>query len=110
MSAMGDRNIDKRDAKRRPGERSVGVADWQSANPELVIRAIATVGSTGGALRFGYSRDGGAYSIGVLGNGSPYTIWVKPSESLDDILLDIIENWDGDSSAAAPVPEPKKKR
>lgn len=66
-------------------------ADYNSASPELLKRAIITAASTGGALRFGYTSDGGAYAVGIYGDGSPYTHYVSPAQELDIILTQIIE-------------------
>lgn len=39
----------------------------------ILCSLIAAVTKSGGAVRFGYSRDGGAYSVGVYGDGKPFT-------------------------------------
>jgi len=69
--------------------RSNGVADWETVNGDILKRCIATCARTGGALRFGYSRDGGAYAIGIYGDGEPYTEFIRPSEDVDITLKDI---------------------
>lgn len=63
------------------------------ADPLLLQALIAAVTEQGGAVRFGYSRDGGAYSIGILGDGDPYTEWVRPNEDLDGALREMAESW-----------------
>lgn len=35
-------------------------------------------------MQFGYTRDGGSYAIRVVGDGDPYTEFIKPTE---DVLL-----------------------
>jgi len=82
---------------------SRGITDWGNASAELVVRAIERASFTGGALRFGYSRDGGAYSIGIYGDGDPYTTYLKPNEDMDVWLQDIIDLYDSiaDDQAAA---------
>jgi len=66
-------------------------AEYDSASPELLKRAIIVAARTGGALRFGYTSDGGAYAIGIYGDGGPYTHYVSPAQELDIILAQIIE-------------------
>lgn len=66
------------------------VADWGSADIGKLSRAICAASITGGALRFGYSRDGGAYAVGIYGDGPPYTEFCKPDGDLDQMLDDII--------------------
>lgn len=62
------------------------IADWQTANPEIVLHAIAVVAFNGGALRFGYTRDGGAYAIGIYLGGESFTEYVRPHEDIDSYL------------------------
>lgn len=62
------------------------IAEWSNADPDKLVRAITATALAGGALRFGYTRDGGAYSLGVYGDGDPYTIYVKPTEDIDAVL------------------------
>jgi hypothetical protein len=64
-------------------------ADYQTVNPDCILAAIVAVARAGGALRFGYTRDGGAYAIGVYGDDSPYTDYIKPNEGIDEYLMDI---------------------
>lgn len=66
-----------------------GIADWEQADADILRRAIATAALTGGALRLGYSRDGGAYAVGIYGDGDVYTEWCSPSQDLNQFLLDI---------------------
>lgn len=81
--------------RRRQGESSVP-ADWGTANPLTLQALIANVTAQGGAVRFGYSRDGGAYSLGILGDGEPYTEWIRPSEDLNGVLDEIARQWSGE--------------
>lgn len=88
----------KRDSNFNPTGRSRGLnrsnretADWASVDGQAVIRAIAAAAAVSGALRFGYSRDGGAYAIGIYGDGEPYTEWVKPGESVEEVLAQVVE-------------------
>ena len=68
-----------------------GIADWAEANPVIVVSAIERASITGGALRFGYSRDGGAYALGIYGDGDPYTEYLKPGDDLDAWLQEVVE-------------------
>jgi len=64
-------------------------ADWSTADAELLRECIASVAKVGGALRLGYSRDGGAYAIGVYGDGDPYTLYVPPSDDIDEVVAKV---------------------
>lgn len=80
--------------RRRTIARGTGeVADWATVNGDTLAKAVATVAARGCAIRFGYTRDGGSYAIGILGDGDAYTEYVRPNESLDAYLLTIIEDF-----------------
>lgn len=64
-------------------------ADWETADAEQLRTTIAIVAKVGGALRLGYSRDGGAYAVGVYGDGDPYTLYHPPEDDIDALLAKI---------------------
>lgn len=65
-------------------------ANWEDVDGELIKATIVAAALTGGALRFGYTSDGGAYALGIYGDGDkPYTEYVRPSEDIDAVLRDI---------------------
>ena len=70
---MASSDKSKNPQKRRRSEQNGDTADWAAADAELLRRVIETIAVDGGAIRFGYSRDGGAYSIGIYGDGDPFT-------------------------------------
>lgn len=109
MSALGDKQIEDRDRKRQFKQRQGGVVDYADADGDILKAAIAAVGSIGGAIRFGYSRDGGVYAVGVLGDGEPYTLWCKDTAELHGTLRDLADYMQD----APKVPEnghrPKKR-
>lgn len=91
----------KRDSNYNPMGKSRGVrrtkelgADYDEADAAKLRRAISAAASVGGALRFGYSRDGGAYAVGIYGDGDPYTEFVRPSEDFDLFLDEIVDLFD----------------
>lgn len=69
------------------------VADWASADPQILIAAIVAVTRDGGAIRFGYSRDGGVYAVGIYDNGTNETLYVRPSEGIDEFLRSVYERF-----------------
>lgn len=51
-------------------------ADWRIVNNAQILNVIQAAGVIGGALRFGFTRDGGAYALGVYGDGPDvYTLY-----------------------------------
>ena len=109
MSAMGDKKLDDRDKKRQFRGQANTTADWAGVDATTVLRAIASVARTGGALRFGYSRDGGVYAVGVLGDGEPYTLWERDAAQLDITLRELAEYFDDMEVSTAPSSSPKKR-
>ena len=70
-----------------------GITDWRSCDAAILQRAIEAITSNGYAVRLGYTRDGGAYAIGILGDGDPFTEYVRPTEDLDAYLKTLIEDY-----------------
>lgn len=94
MSANGDKKIEERDGKRKFQQRQYHSADYATVDRDKLIRALCSVSLAGGALRFGYSRDGNIYAIGVLGDGDAYTLWATSTEELDITLEDLAEHFE----------------
>jgi hypothetical protein len=70
-----------------------GKADWTEVNPRILVDLIAEAGKKGGALRFGYTRDGGAYSIGVYIGSEYFTDYIRPSEDVDTYMETLTESF-----------------
>lgn len=78
--------------RRRAG--GVGTpADWAGVEAALLLEAVAAVTATGGAIRFGYTRDMGAYAIGFYEDGDSQTEYVPPSEDMSLWLRGVIEDY-----------------
>lgn len=95
---MSELNDKKRSKDNKPSKRvkmgdAGGGADWGSVDAALLVDAIQQVTKAGGAVRFSYTRDGGAYCIGILGDGEPYNDYIKPSDDIDAYLRGLAENW-----------------
>lgn len=93
MSAIKRQKDDKKESKRRVTTKQFSSADWQSADANLIAAAIAVVSYRGGALRFGYTRDGGAYAVGIYGDGEYYAEYIRPTEDIDAFLRTLIAKW-----------------
>jgi hypothetical protein len=83
MAGKRKSSKDEPSKRRRQNEQ---VADWAAASPELLQAVIANATQGDGAIRFGYSRDGGAYSVGVYGDGEPFTEYLPGSGDVDEWL------------------------
>lgn len=84
-------------ASRRKQRGHVEPASWLNADAELIRQAIVAVTLEGGAIRFGYTRQGGAFAIGFLGDGEPYTDYVRPTDDIDNYLKETILAWTDDT-------------
>jgi len=67
------------------------VADWANASTTLVHALVCVVGVAGGAVRFGYTRDGGAYSIGLYLGDDSKTYYCNEADGIDEQLRFLIE-------------------
>lgn len=85
-SVRNDRRLDAL-AQRRMGEK----ADWGGASPERIQAVIVNATVLGGAVTFGTSRDGGAYSVTVMLDGHRETLWFNGDSELDEELQAVIE-------------------
>ena len=89
---MGRSNESKKPTRRRAS--TSGVADWETVPGDLLCRVVATVTRGGGAVRFGYTRDGGAYALGIYDDGTHNTEYRGASEDVCGWLGDIIADYE----------------
>lgn len=71
-----------------------GVADWRNANPDTALRLVCAVASQGGAVRYGYTRDGGAYSIGIYMGEDSKTYYCNEAEGINEQLTELAEYFE----------------
>jgi len=83
--------------------------DWTQIDAKVLVHSIAAVSAAGGALRFGYSRDGGAYALGVYGDGDTYTEFEHDPQAMEGLLHDLGE-WFTDQPRASLESQGGKKR
>ena len=69
-----------------------GVADWAEVNASAMRDLAAALSMRGGAVRYGYTRDGGAYAIGIYMGGEHETLYVRPGEDIDSYLASLVED------------------
>lgn len=83
-------------ANRRRNRGAVDGSDWKEASPAKLSAAIIAITQHGYAVRFGYTKDGGAFAIGVIGDGDPYTEFVRPTEDIDLYLDGLVDDYNRD--------------
>jgi|SRR5436190_5152492 len=103
--AKSDAELNKADDKRRASQArkalptnqrsSNGVADWANADATLLLSLVCAVGMEGGAVRFGYTRDGGAFSIGLYLGTDSKTYYCNDAEGINEQLRELNEYFKG---------------
>lgn len=88
--------------EKRANRNQGGIADWSDADPALLLEAVALMAYRGGAIRFGYSRDGGAFAIGIYLSDDKFTEYVRPSEDINAYLRSIVEDFAGPPAVVGP--------
>ena len=86
---MARKSTNNSNERRRTNES----ADWSRADASTLAAVVNVITKFGGAVRFGYSRDGGAFSIGVYGDGDPYTEYLGSTEDVDRWLQGFYEDY-----------------
>lgn len=71
-----------------------GVADWANANAEDVLQLVCAVAREGGAVRLGYTRDGGAYSIGLYLGDDSKTYYCNDAEGIDSYVSELRQQFE----------------
>lgn len=102
-----DKREEQKNTLRKPRESSqVGhVADWGSVDAKVLLRAVEIASKKSGALRLGYTRDGGAFAIGVYAGATYFTDYVRPNEDIEQYLLDLTASFEDYDGSTQSVPE-----
>lgn len=108
MSINGDRNIDKRSRKSRFSDASTHTANWFEASADTIKSVILAATAKGCAIRFGVSRDGSAFGVGLYEHDEVYTVWFAPTEDIDAKLEKLIAYFE-DYEQGQPTPQNGKK-
>lgn len=100
MAGPRDRQQDAKDAKRanaaerratkrrEQGKVNVGLLPW------LTLAAlVAEMAETGGAVRIGLTRDGGALALGMYQGDDYATEYIRPNEDIETALFGIADVW-----------------
>jgi hypothetical protein len=91
----GRNAADKENRRIRNRTRGMGnTADWGEADSALVRRVIVAVTKRGGAVQFGYTKDGAAHVIRIVGDGEPYNEYVRPTEDVNLYLEGLAQDFE----------------
>jgi len=67
-----------------------GKADWGGCDPRWLQAIIVSMTEMGGAVTFGTSRDGGAYSLTLLLEGEREALWFNGGADLEGELEKVL--------------------
>lgn len=68
-------------------------ADWSKISDETLGAFVRLMVSKGDAVRIGYTRDQGAFAVGVYVDGESDTEYIRPQEDLVAELEEILVAW-----------------
>jgi hypothetical protein len=88
-----DRSLAARREERRKARGQVEIADWSSADPGRIQQLIAVVTRANGLCSFGYTRDGGTYTVTIILDGDKSTDYCRPTENIDEFLANLCDDF-----------------
>lgn len=68
-------------------------ADWGTVDAGLLLCVVTTVTGEGFAIQFGYTLDGSAYRIRLVGAGEVSDEYVRPTEDIDVHLRQLLSDF-----------------
>lgn len=99
---VNDRAQDEKENKRAKskaarGRRASAAGDygWERWNWPAAIALTEVICAAAGAVRFGFTRDGGAAAIGVYVGNDYATEYVRPGEDFATACEEIADAWLG---------------
>jgi len=97
---VNDREQEKKETRRAKAKEqrsrrraSNGTADYEAVDWNVIAALVAEMAKHQGAIRLSYTRDGGAYALGVYLGDDYATEYVRPSEDLETAIDEIAEAW-----------------
>lgn len=84
-SPKANGNASRFSSKHRAGEN----ADYGGIDGNVIRAAIESVTAHGGAIRFGYTSDGGAYAVGIYDGDDRFTEYFRSDDGLVNYLRDL---------------------
>ncbi len=92
-SDFRDATLPEQRANRRRNRHTTSDALWSDASADKLRAAVNAVCAAGCAVQFGYTKDGGAYVVRIVGDGEPYNEWIRPAEDIDLYLTGLYEDF-----------------
>ena len=85
-----EREAGKKKTRRRR-EKQLEPADWNDVDSGVLADFVAFAQDVNGAVRFGRSRDGNTYSIGLYIGEERFTEWVRNDANRDVAFRDLLD-------------------
>lgn len=79
---------------RRQRSADRATCDYAELPADVLHRVLCAITARGCAVQFGYTRDGGAFAIRIVGDGEPYTEFIKPTEDVNAALVYLAEDFE----------------
>lgn len=81
-------------AERRRNRGDAEPTDWGIADATRVHQLVAVSTNAGDLVTFGYTRDGGAYTVTIFDGTNRFVEYCRPTENLDDFLQMLILDYE----------------
>lgn len=99
---INDREQSKREDKRERAKQArgrrataAGNFSWEQFDWWAFIALTEAVCAASGAVRVGFTRDGGAVALGIYVGNDYATEYVRPTENFPDACMEIADAWLG---------------
>ena len=79
--------------RRERGENRTS-CDYSEVPSDVLHRLLCAITARGCAVQFGYTRDGGAFAVRIVGDGEPYTEFIKPTEDVPAAITSLAEDYE----------------
>lgn len=79
---------------RRERRENSNTADYSGIDAAVLHRLLCAITARGCAVQFGYTRDGGAYAVRIVGDGDPFTEFIKPTEDVLAAITALAEDYE----------------
>lgn len=91
MAAKRNQVVDQTPRGKRRSKNPVKEVSWDDFSNDTIRSLIAFAEYADGAVRFGRSRDRGAYSIGFYVGETHFTEWIRPGDDCDLAVADLLK-------------------
>jgi hypothetical protein len=79
--------------KRRANRHKGDVADYANVGAVELLGAVVAVTNSNCAIQFGYTKDGSAFVVRIVGDGDPYNEFIRPSEDMGEYLTSLAADF-----------------